>query len=332
MKYVAVMVCILWGLLDKGQGQGQQNPVGLYNDRGTSGDGLGGSTLAILDDGTFAAAAFGTLVTGHWAIDKKNQLLTLYPLNPEAPFAVYGRENPEITEGMRLIYTRDGDDDVYIGQYPEAMKRLFNEGANCFLFPNIHVEKTIPPEISAADISGNGDGMPIPGQELVYTFSTAGYNEFLLEYYQPSMFHQPMRYALAADGIRPLDAWRNETLKREPLPADGEDAEFLRQAPARHKQAFQADYRLMNTDFLVFNDLFTPNLSLYQLDGERNVYLRKQNDRAFDNYARADTLYRFEKIIADTRPLEKFEPLAGSLFRATCDDEMRTEEPGVHGW
>ena len=65
----------------------------------------------------------GTLIKGIWGIDKN--IITLTPKNPDAPFYLYARKNPDIKGGMRLMISgNDSANDIYVGTFPNKMKRL----------------------------------------------------------------------------------------------------------------------------------------------------------------------------------------------------------------
>ncbi|KAF5305967.1 hypothetical protein FQR65_LT18641 [Abscondita terminalis] len=122
------------GADDDASGYKNTDIEGVYNGGGTS--------FIIKKDNTFLVVAMGTLIKGIWGIDKN--IITLTPKNPDAPFYLYARKNPDIKGGMRLMISgNDSDNNIYVGTFPNKMKRLFNEEANCFDYPYVHsIERT----------------------------------------------------------------------------------------------------------------------------------------------------------------------------------------------
>lgn len=297
---------------------GQMNPVGQYNLPGTPGDGAGGAAIIIQEDRTFIVLAFGTMITGSWVTDGTSPaILKLKPAHPENPFAMFGRNNPDLKEGMRIMYSGGENNDVFMGDYQNAMKRVFNESANCFLSPYIHNQKEIPDTIWFMDTTKVGvtENEIAPGE--VYSFSTSGYNEFLVEYYEPARFYYPvMEYEIINDGILVSDKF----IKRTKI-KNNEDMQFIKSFSARHNSELTTDYKLINADWKVMGGTeFFPDLADYRFDEKGNKYVSKETRDFPDAYYKTDTLYRFNRIPVSKNEAQKIVIVPGSVFYAECGE------------
>lgn len=87
-----------------------------------------------------------------------------------------------------MISGDDTSNDIYVGTFPNKMKRLFNKEANCFDFPYVHRSKELPEVLTFIDQtkSENPSQMDVPN--VMQHFQTAGYNDFIMQYMSPSLF------------------------------------------------------------------------------------------------------------------------------------------------
>lgn len=304
----------------------KQNMEGLYYIPGTPGDGGGGTTIAIMKDHKFVILAFATLIVGNWEVQETHpQKLVLSPLNPEGIFMVFGRKNPEIKNGARVYFSNPENAETYMQTASGEMKRIFNKDANCFQTPYVLDVENIPEQFFFADTTEEisyGDEEILEGKpKQLYRFSTQGYNEFLVEYYNPSKMHESISFEITKDGIISADGYDRKIIKRKPIPQTGEDAAFIQQAEQIYKELYRANFKWVNEDFRVLDNLKSPVRETdYRFDAKKNNYTIKFNNYE-DGYLKRKIIYKFNKIIPETELLKPFKPAAGSIFTAKCEEE-----------
>ena len=132
--------------------QNNERIIGNYNENGTS--------YYIQKDSTFIIIGYGTLITGKWNVTN-NDILTLMPKNPEAPFLLYGYHNPFIA-GTKIMFSGffiDNDETLVGLNNLNTMQRVFNENVNCTSFPYVHLFNEKVNKISFSYSLGNNKKM-----------------------------------------------------------------------------------------------------------------------------------------------------------------------------
>src|SRR5262245_59076994 len=85
----------------------------------------GPAHLLIEEDHRFYIIAYSTFIQGRW--NRENDQVKLVPQNPEHPFEIYGRYNPNIKEGYKIQFTNFYKKQTFIGTgITDTMQRIFN--------------------------------------------------------------------------------------------------------------------------------------------------------------------------------------------------------------
>ena len=304
---VIAMLSFLWG-------NAQKNLTGYYKFPDTNGDGLGGSSLALFENRKFVLVAYATLVVGKWDVEN-DVTLVLNPENPANSLQVFARNNPELKAGAQIIFNGIENNEIYFGAAQNAMKRVFNNDANCFDSPYILNEKSIAGTYFIADLEN-------PENRKIFSFSTKNYNQFVIKYVDESQFFPPMMFDIVKNGLKNIADLKSPVAKKNPLPTKGEEAEFLKTAVQKFNQTNNEEFVLLNTDFRLMNGLENaPNLSNYQFNTAKNRYEAKVKHDEPNEYLKRDVLFKFEKVKLEDLPLQAFKPLKGSVFNAKCTED-----------
>lgn len=309
-----VILLLISGILTSAQYK-NTDVEGVYNGGGTS--------FIIKKDNTFLVVAMGTLIKGTWSIDK--DIITLTPKNPDASFYLYARKNPDIKDGMRLMVSGDNsDNDIYVGVYPNEMKRLFNKEANCFDFPYVHRSKELPEILTFIDKTKSDNPYQMQVPNMMQHFQTAGYNDFIVQYMSPNLFYNPFRFEIKKEGLSSLSDTNGGIIERENIKEffkNEKELQFLEQS---FDMAYNADFKLVNYAYNTNDDMSEKiEISLYKYDPVRNVYVNpyapsKSLNYKSDDFHYTDVLMKFDKIKSENKTVSDFKPISGSVFVAKC--------------
>lgn len=273
---------------------------------------------------TFLVMAYGTLIKGTWSI--KKDLIELKPQNPDAKFYVYARKNPNIKTGMRIGFSGDkiGNSGILVGEFPNKMQPLFNEDANCFDFPYVHVFKEKPATLSLLEEQNYENEMGVEIPKLIYNFPTGDYNDFIVQHMQDGLYHNDFIFKMTKDGSSLVDdsgkPLRKSTVK-EAFPHE-EELKFMEGA---FNRAFDADYKLVNNAYNTHDDMDQEiDLEYYKYDAQKNVYVNpavpaKQLNYKSEDYHYNEVLMKFDKIKGTSQPQVAVKPLSNSIFTAKCN-------------
>ncbi|AQX14068.1 hypothetical protein KRE47_04010 [Elizabethkingia meningoseptica] len=318
MKIIVKLYTLLWLLLYVLMPAQNKNPDidGVYN--------KGGVSFIIKKDNTFLIVAMGTLIKGNWSVDKN--IITLTPKNPDALFYLYARKNPDIKEGMRLmISANEYNNDIYVGVFPNKMKRFFNKEANCFDYPYVHQSKELPEILTFIDQTKSEDPYQAEVPNAMQQFSTAGYNDFIVQYMNPALFHNPFQFEIKKEGLKALANTEDSgIIKKQNIKEffkNEKELSFLEQS---FNMAYQAAYKLVNYAYNTNDDMSAEiDLSHYKYDKTRNVYVNlsipdKSLNYKSDDFHYTDVLMKFDRITSDNKKVSDFKPLSGSVFVAEC--------------
>jgi len=190
----------------------------------------GDAQIFFLPDSTYAVLFFGGARAGRWTV-KSDTLVYLTPTDvPPRPVALYGRHHAGLGARARIFYGGFATGTAYISAGPQgtepALRRVFNENANCTSFPYVDTMDVVPAVVRILVRHYTDTGAPV-----VYTFANSeGYNDFvaedLTERWADRSFRADEPFAtVRRGGLYLLDA--RYMAERRPLPERGEDRDML---------------------------------------------------------------------------------------------------------
>ena len=283
-----------------------------------------GPTYLLLDaDHRFYIIAYSTFIQGHW--NKKNNQITMVPDNPEFPFAVYARYNPNIKEGYKVKFNDFYKKQTFIGSGgADTMQRVFNLNPNCFNNPFIN---HFPGKASSISFVDSLTG-PESKERKTYTFSTGNFNDFVAVYHDPSKYHREIIVHIEEkDGRLVL---KNATGQFDKDKIDEkqqqeiiEIRDFAKKESGTNDLYCNPSYRPFDMSSMSFEDN-------YSFDTTKNAWVSKYNyvkdeelypERLNDAYHSIGIIYKYEKIAPASISLKQFKINEKSLFTAKCNDE-----------
>ncbi|WP_250252396.1 hypothetical protein [Chryseobacterium sp. Marseille-Q3244] len=296
----------------------EENIDGVYKAKGAA--------FVINKNKTFVIIAYATLIKGTWTVEK--DLLYLKPINPEAKFYMYARKNPDIKEGMRVNFTGDGigNSNIVVGEFPNKMQSLFNDGANCLDYPNVHIFKEKFSAITLLEEKNSENRIEADIPKLMYQFSTGDYNDFIVQHMQDSLYHHDFIFKITKKGLSDVNRDSDEVIKKHSVKevfSNEKELEFLNQS---FNMAFAADYKLVNNSYNTNDDMNgTIDLNDYKYDKLRNVYINpavpvKQLNFKSKDYHYNDVLMKFDRITGTSQPRVAVKKSGKPLFVANCNN------------
>ncbi len=283
-----------------------------------------GAAFVINKNKTFLVMAYGTLIKGTWSIEKDH--LYLKPQNPDAKFYVYARKNPSIKAGMRISFMGDGiGNGIVVGEFPNKMQPLFNENANCFDYPNVHVFKEKPTAITLLEEQNNENGRGVDIPKLMYSFPTEDYNDFIVQHMQDSLYHNDFIFKITKNGLSDPDDDSGKPFKKSTIKEAFPNEEELKFIEGAFNRAFAADYKLVNNAYNTHDDMDREiSLESYKYDKVKNVYVNpsvpaKQLNYNSKDYHNNDVLMKFDRIAGTSQPQTTVKKLPNPVFTANCD-------------
>lgn len=313
------------------QSSGQQQLAGAYN-HSSKGDPQGGSYLFLLENGKFVITFFGGVVKGNWTVS--GDRVNFKPDAPEERFYLYGRHNKDLGDSCRMFFRGFDDVATFIGFEQPAtelpvLRRVFNEGSNCYTYPYVHKFPHKIPEVVFADRpygyqEEQSNGEPFPD---AYQFSNPeGFNDFVVYYVKENRDLRP--FFAKIEGEQLLFG-EHDASKREPLPTGGENLDFITEVAALPKSDKEVFYSPQYNQASVKMKEDTLN---WRFDAKKNAYLNIYNYEEGEEYRpkeeadynRPNVYYSFIELpVAAKMPL-KFKVEGKPLFVANCDDEVES--------
>lgn len=295
--------------------QNQKSSAGYYRSSGP--------THLLLDtDHRFYIIAYSTLILGRW--EQKNNQITLVPHNPEHPFAVYARYNPNLKEGFKIRFNDFYKKQTFIGTgSTDTMQRVFNLNPNCFNNPYINHFTRKAEGISFVDAFVG----PESTERKTYTFSTGKFNDFVAVYHDPSKYyHEIILQAEEKDGRLILKNATGEFDKNkmdEKLQREiTEIRDFAKKEQPTTDLYCNPSYRPFDKESMNFD-------MNYSFDAVKNAWVSKYNyekdeeiypERKEDAYHSIGIIYKYEKITPANIAFKQFKINEKSLFTAKCND------------
>lgn len=274
-------------------------------------------------EGDFTIIAYGTLIGGKWQI--KNQNVVLTPYNPPMPFTVMGRYNPSVKKGIQIDFQGGYMYHVYAGTFPDAMKQVWNDTANCFepKYANLPIKNNSLDLIikSSNDIQQNPDWL-----RTRYTFSPGHYNDLIIHY---TARYLPEETLIIQNG-QLQDQYHN-VLTKQGSDTSEENKKFKEEIRQLFlelpNQKIRPAFYSENHNELELTEE-SPNFKNYRFDPKSNAYIfkpiRKQSDTDHD-YQENAAIYKYHPVKVKTAPLTHFSPQQGSWLSFNCTDYSNTD-------
>jgi hypothetical protein len=291
--------------------QNNQKLIGVYAQDNT--------WYYILPDSKFIIVAYGTIIYGKWEVDDKNNLV-LIPHNPEHRFMMYGRSNPNIKNGYKVMFQGFEDDETFIGNEITKMYNIFNSDAGCFSFPYIHKFN------KKNELINLGYSVYDESQENnLYSFLTTNYNDFILSYISKSQFYKPFYFKILKEGIQKIGRDKGIITKKTLESLSNEDKKMIKEINASTKWD-DIKSIVVNSSYKVFENNIIKDKE-YVFDNKENAYINKlnhnKNSNRFENYNEyndSSIIYKYDKIEPEAIRKSSFKKTSQSLFHVVCDN------------
>lgn len=297
-----------------------ENIDGVYHTRGAD--------FVINKNKTFVIIAYATFIKGTWSVE--NDMLYLKPINPEAKFFVYARNNPDIKTGTRIHFSGNdiGNSNIVVGEFPNKMQSLFNDNANCLNYPNVHIFKEKMTSITLLEEQNEENWKPEGIPRLMYNFPAGDYNDFIVEHMQDSLYHKDFVFKITKNGLSEMknNKGSGEVIKKSSPKkefSNEEDREFINQSS---EMTFASDYKLVNYGYNSNTGINgKTDLNYYKYDKARNVYIdpaipTKELDYKSEDYHYSSVLMKFDRVTGTSQPRVAVKKLGKTVFVANCDN------------
>lgn len=281
----------------------------------------GPAHLLIEEDHRFYIIAYSTFIQGHWS--RENDQIKLVPKNPEHPFDVYARYNPNIKEGYKIKFNNFYKKQTFIRTgSADPMQRIFNPSPNCFNNPYINHFHGKADSISFVDDAG-----PEYSKRNTYTFMAAKYNDFVAVYHDPTKYFREIILQIEQKAGQTLlkntsgqfeKGKMDEKLQREIV----EIKEMAKEEQPTNVLYCNPSYRPLN--------ITSMNVEMnYTFDSAKNAWVSKYNyekdeeiypERNEDAYHSIGIIYKYDKITPANISFKQFNINEKSLFTAKCND------------
>ncbi|UOB18895.1 hypothetical protein [Abyssalbus ytuae] len=314
MKQKFLLVLVLFVKVSMGQ-INEQNITGQYSLGSSSPE--GGSSLIIMEQGTYAIAYFGGIQVGKWKFLKDGRI-EFAPFSKPI-FELYGRTNRELKKSAMVSFENFENGDVYAGFHQKdepwiKLNRVFNEDANCFAYPYVYNLKRVPEQLIFMF------KIYYPDKNEVRVFNNnAGYNDFIVINNSHTYLHSlKTMTAVFNEGMLTFEDGKT-TVKRD-LDENSEDMLFLKQYISQVFNDVQKIY--VNKSY----NLFEGNLpAYYEYDKKNNIFIDTQaipkankggeSSMKYDDFSK---IYEYKKL-KEKVSTDNFETNNSSLFIETCD-------------
>ena len=244
---------------------------------------------------------YGAMVAGEWRVVDGNRV-QLLPLEPEYPFAAFGRVNNALGKQTRM--TVDGDKRehrvlMHDGQMNRSAPRMsvLTHSDDDKIYKYTHTNKI--KQLSLAQVAEVDPSDSL--KTAVYHFNTAQVNELFIRDYATVVGGVGFEFTIDKDNN--TLTWESDVLKKEPLSEMSEDdltqmyeLSYMQFAPqAVH---YSAEGKLFPADRWG-NDNHSFDIEDYFFDKKLNAYVRKDScaqvcDR--DTLDDDDVFYRYQLL------------------------------------
>ena len=311
LRLLTLCLCSL-----SGYAQDQEAITGYYRSPGPS-------ILLVDRDHHFYIIAYATFIHGRWTVEGNR--VKLIPKNPEHPFELYGRYNPNIREGYRIKFYGFEKNQTFIGKAgSDTMQRVFNLDPNCFDDSYVH-QFPDATSFSFADSIRTDE----PGQRETYTFQRGRHNDFIAVYRDPEKSTKEMIFDIGGGTENPFSdgayvslekAEQDEKLKQEVM-----ELRELGRKNRNEENVFFCNptYRSFDTTAVSFQQNYTFNkaknayVSKHNYEKDEEIHPEKKNNA----YHSIGIIFKYEKIAPAGIVATPFKIQEKSLFTAKCGGE-----------
>ncbi len=302
----------------------QNNITGTYYMSGTPGDGGGGTTLVIEDDHFFTIVAYATLIVGRWELIKEQ--LILHPDNPEEPFTVYGRHNPDRKNGVKVMFSEFEEDTNYIGFNQEAEKKavlqlVMNTDANCVPWPVVYAfsDQKIHTVWLATENDRGAQSLNTASSLYEYEIPEK-YNDFIFIHHPAARIYPDFTFRVSPAGLE--DRYGGKMKKKE---LNEEDRQFLKEIKEQYSTGtFASQEKLYSNSGYNFPLPFPDDE--YVFDSNKQAHLSKYNKYehlAADDFHNLYAVLEYKKVQTKRQRKVSFEKSEKKWMNFTCDDNVQ---------
>lgn len=298
--------------------QKKMNVIGIYRESGSSGGGnVGGANFYILENNNFVIIAYATIIYGKWEINEKN-VLTLYPINPPS-FKIYGRYNPNIKSGAKIMFQNFESGETFIQINNEAIfTPIFNENPNCLSYPSI---ANFSQKIESISLGVNLSYKDTTKETYKFQVKDNA-NDYIAIYHSSRDTYQPFVFQVTTEGLIPN---RGKPMKKKTLNRmEEEEKNYVLEI--QESINVNRNYLYVNHLYNIFDKYDAEVEKQYLFDKNKNAYCHKlyyrpneENEKLQDAYNRDAFLYRYSELIVDEKAKKQLEIALKPLFQVTCD-------------
>lgn len=299
-----ILIVILFALLNiQAYTQEKDSIIGHYQENGAD--------YYLLKDNSFVTIGYATLITGTWSND--NDKVTLSPMNPESSFELFGRFNPNIKNGQKIMFSHFDKQEILIGlDNSNLMQRVFNKNPNCNSFPNVY-NFSVKSEIISFKEEHSKE---------FYTFKTGDNNDFIAIYIDPSLFFNEIILKITEKGLKNKydEIMPRMNLTEEDLNAINpisiksiEQPNTIAYYNPAYNEIPQSEINFEDYVYTKSKNAFI-NIKNYKKDEELNIDKYDYNNK--------NVIFNYEKISLDKKLNKKIEINEESLFIAKCKETI----------
>ena len=95
-----------------------------------------------------------------------------------------------------MISGNDSANDIYVGTFPNKMKRLLMKMQIVLTILTYIIQKELPEILTFIDQTKSDNPYQMQAQNMMQHFRTAGYNDFIVQYMSPGLYHNPFRFEI----------------------------------------------------------------------------------------------------------------------------------------
>ncbi|PKV49134.1 hypothetical protein ATE84_1151 [Aquimarina sp. MAR_2010_214] len=289
--------------------QNKEDIVGLYSLGSHSPE--GGSHLFVLENGKFVITYFGGVQVGQWKKERDHTFL-FTPNVKTNQFELYGRHNKNIKDSLKISFMGFEESQNFVGLKKtkddvHIMKQVFNEDANCFNYPYVEIFKKHTDIIS---FMTSNEEM----KATIIDFDTKNFNDFIA-YFFPSENEAYPFYAKLKENKLYLD--ENEYSEKHPLPAEGEDIEFIRAIANKNTSE---DKIFCNPSYNKFEGNINDS---YVFNKEKEAYIHPDyytegDEFKEDTYDNLSIIYEYQACTNDLSKNIDFKIEDKPIFQVNC--------------
>ncbi|MFC4818244.1 MULTISPECIES: hypothetical protein [unclassified Flavobacterium] len=314
MKLRLLVTTIILSITQSITAQKNATIVGLYQEKGVANGEK--TSIYILKDNTFAITGYGTLISGTWAVSKDK--ITLTPIHPQTRFELYGRHNPKVKKGCKIMFQNFEKAETFVGYETNkviTLQRVFNTSPNCLKFPNVHKFNT---KVDLLSFSANVTGLP-ETKDVIYDFKIDNdFNEFIAYYVEIPNYYKPVVFTIKKEGLQMVN--EKEILKKSNFkPKDLTDLKAIQESAAEKSISREVLYVNPSYNILGSKDINLEDYTFNEKKNEFNHKINKTDKEAL--YQDVSLVFKYEKVKTVNVIKSPFKINETNLFTAKCTEK-----------